>query len=80
MQAQARLDAPYDRLVSQELVSDLVRLSRLGRSGKGTTSLVLSLDRESVPDLLDLEGLGAEVWAGEDAQAYVSRLRGEWGR
>lgn len=28
--------------------------------------------------LLELEGLGAEIWSGEDAQAYVSRLRQEW--
>ncbi len=28
--------------------------------------------------LLDLEGLGAEIWQGIDAQAYVDGLRGEW--
>ena len=29
--------------------------------------------------LLDLEGLGREIWEAEDAQAYVDRLRDEWG-
>ena len=28
----------------------------------------------------ELEGLGKEIWHGEDAQAYVNRLREEWGR
>lgn len=30
--------------------------------------------------LLELEGLGAEVWHGIDAQAYVDALRDEWER
>ncbi len=28
--------------------------------------------------LLELEGLGADVWEGVDAQAYVDELRSEW--
>ena len=28
--------------------------------------------------LLELEGLGAKIWPGIDAQAYVDELRGEW--
>lgn len=28
--------------------------------------------------LLDLEGVGAEVWRGVDAQAYINSLRDEW--
>ena len=28
--------------------------------------------------LLELEGLGAEIWRGVDAQAYVGSLREEW--
>jgi hypothetical protein len=28
--------------------------------------------------LLDLEGLGAEIWQGIDAQAYIDGLRAEW--
>ena len=28
--------------------------------------------------LLELEGLGAEIWKGIDAQAYVDDLRNEW--
>ena len=28
--------------------------------------------------ILELEGLGAEIWDGVDAQEYVNRLRSEW--
>ena len=28
--------------------------------------------------LLELEGLGAELWEGTDAQEYVNELRKEW--
>jgi hypothetical protein len=30
--------------------------------------------------LLELEGLGAEIWQGIDAQKYVDDLRQEWDR
>jgi hypothetical protein len=30
--------------------------------------------------LLELEGLGAELWQGVDAQRYVDELRKEWER
>lgn len=32
----------------------------------------------ATPRLTDLEGLGAEVWQGIDAAAYVRALRDEW--
>lgn len=28
--------------------------------------------------LLELEGLGADIWDGVDAQEYVKQLRDEW--
>ena len=28
--------------------------------------------------ILDLEGVGAELWQGIDAQEYVNQLRAEW--
>lgn len=30
--------------------------------------------------LLELEGLGAEIWQGIDAQEYVNELRSEWAK
>jgi hypothetical protein len=29
-------------------------------------------------NIMDLHGLGAEIWAGRDAQDYVNDLRDEW--
>ncbi|MEN9935409.1 MAG: hypothetical protein RLZZ387_1988 [Chloroflexota bacterium] len=29
---------------------------------------------------MELHGLGAEIWRGIDAQAYVNELRDEWDR
>ena len=33
---------------------------------------------EDEVSLLELEGLGAELWQGVDAQEYVNELRAEW--
>ncbi len=33
---------------------------------------------EPARSLLELEGLGAEIWEGIDAQGYVTALRSEW--
>jgi hypothetical protein len=30
--------------------------------------------------LMELEGLGKEIWAGVDVEAYVNELRDEWDR
>jgi hypothetical protein len=37
-----------------------------------------SPEPESGRSLRDLEGLGAEIWTGIDAQRYVDDLRREW--
>ncbi len=46
--------------------------------------LVDSLDESVVENkkrsILEFEGVGAELWEGVDAQAYVSGLRDEWDR
>jgi hypothetical protein len=34
--------------------------------------------KEEKRSLLELEGLGAEIWEGVDAQQYVDDLRNEW--
>jgi hypothetical protein len=35
-------------------------------------------DAETSASLLELEGLGADSWAGIDAAKYVDELRSEW--
>lgn len=41
-------------------------------------SLAQSIDRAQPHSLLELDGLGADIWQGVDAQRYVDGLRGEW--
>ncbi len=36
------------------------------------------LETQKTRSLLELEGLGAEIWDGVDAQEYVNELRDEW--
>ena len=36
--------------------------------------------RQVADPILSLHGLGKEIWADEDADAYVRRLREGWGR
>ena len=45
------------------------------------TQELSTLTPEEMPhqrSLLELEGVGAEIWAGIDAQKYVNKLRKEW--
>ena len=78
MSAAIQLEAPYDHLASQDVVRDLVRLERLGSSLTRLTATVPG--GQIAPSLMALEGLGAEIWADQDAQDYVSALRDEWNR
>jgi hypothetical protein len=34
--------------------------------------------RPKTRSIMELEGLGAEIWEGIDAQEYVNQLRKEW--
>jgi hypothetical protein len=36
--------------------------------------------RAAERDIMELRGLGKEIWQGVDAQEYVNRLRDEWDR
>ncbi|MGO8674112.1 MAG: hypothetical protein ACLQVD_22465 [Capsulimonadaceae bacterium] len=37
-------------------------------------------ERVATHDVMELHGLGAEIWNGIDAQDYVNALREEWDR
>ncbi|MCS7187947.1 MAG: hypothetical protein RMK89_13475 [Armatimonadota bacterium] len=37
-----------------------------------------AVEEQPKHSLLELEGLGAEIWQGIDAQEYVNELRKEW--
>jgi len=40
-------------------------------------SLTMSDDSET-HSLLELEGLGAEIWEGVDVEEYINQMRDEW--
>jgi hypothetical protein len=64
-ESQVRNLSESDRLRLVELIThDLVE-ARTSEQGKRS--------------ILELRGLGAEIWKGVDAQDYVDELRDEWG-
>ena len=54
---------------------DQLRLVELIAHGLGAT---VYQDVPQSRSLLDLEGLGEEIWKGIDPQVYVTELRKEW--
>ncbi|MBI3271455.1 MAG: hypothetical protein HYZ53_20865 [Planctomycetes bacterium] len=73
------LDAPYPYVVSEELLQDVSRLLRAAGVLGGSTSVVLAKAAQGRRrSILELRGLGKEVWAGIDATEYVDKLRDEW--
>jgi hypothetical protein len=73
----AQADELYERSIRRLPRAERLRLQQL---------LTLDLAGEETAgqagerSLLDLAGLGAGIWRGIDAQAYVTALRDEWDR
>lgn len=78
----ALLEAPYEYVNTENVISHAVELSEIGQapSGTGSTSIIMAQERQDRRNLLELRGLGKGLWKGEDAQEYVNRLRREWAR
>jgi hypothetical protein len=75
----ADLEAPYPYVVSEDVVRDVSRLLHIALGPMGTTSVVLLETQQARhASILDLEGLGIEVWAGVDPKRYIDELRDEW--
>lgn len=72
--------ASLDQLYEQQ-IRPLPRAERLLLLVKIAQELAdADTPAEGEPTLLELEGLGAEIWQGIDAQRYVDELRDEWDR
>lgn len=52
-----------------------VRLELLALIAAGLASQAKGLDEPPRHSILELQGLGAEIWQGVDAQEYVNALR-----
>jgi hypothetical protein len=64
----------------QEMLQEIPTLSIAERK-RLMLALVDSFVESPEPkkhSILELDGLGAEIWQGIDAQEYVNQLRSEW--
>jgi hypothetical protein len=67
-----------DQIYEQQ-IKPLPRAARLQLLARIAQDLANSDETdESESSLLELEGLGAEIWQGIDAQQYVNEMRDEW--
>ncbi len=74
------LEAPPRYVVTEGVLATAPRLLLITRPYGVTTSITEARGYAPQGRLSELRGAGKEIWREEDAQAYVSRLRGEWDR
>lgn len=63
--------------IYEHQIKPLTSIERLRLVSKITAELA-DVEEPRERSLLELEGLGAEIWDGVDAQEYVNKLRDEW--
>lgn len=77
IEAKARLMAtPYENIIRS--VESLSRAEQLRLISQVAEYLRAHASPESRISILELQGLGKEIWAGLDAQEYVDRERAAW--
>ena len=64
--------------IYQQHVKPLPNREKLRLIAKVSSDLAETEAEQPKRSLLELEGLGKEVWKGIDAQEYVDELRNEW--
>ena len=68
----------YERYIKRRSSSERLRLVEITAHNLANCETALSAEQERPKrSLLELEGLGAEIWEGVDAQEYVNQLRDE---
>jgi hypothetical protein len=67
---------PYEQILRD--VESLSRAEQLRLISELAENLRVEAPPESRPSILDLQGLGKEIWQGVDAQDYVDRERSSW--
>jgi hypothetical protein len=65
----------YEEHIKGLPLVDRLRLVELIAHGLAS---IIGRDTPHYRSLMELEGLGAEIWQGIDPQAYVNKLRKEW--
>jgi phage terminase Nu1 subunit (DNA packaging protein) len=73
---QTNIETIYQRhikpLPQSEQIKLLTKIAEELANGKGESE---TAEKRSI---MELHGLGAEIWEGIDAQEYVNELRDEW--
>lgn len=64
--------------IYQQYVKPLPEKEKLRLIAKVSNDLAETENEKPRRSLLELEGLGKEVWEGVDAQEYINELRNEW--
>ncbi len=72
----AATDELYERHIKALPVAERLRLLALIAADLA----VVAAEAPPKRSILELEGLGADLWQGVDAQDYVNALREEWDR
>lgn len=67
---------PYEHILRD--VESLSRAEQLRLISELTENLRLEATPEAHTSILDLQGLGKDVWQGVDAQDYVDSERSSW--
>ena len=65
----------YEQQIKLLSATERLRLVEIIARDLATTTVTETPRQRS---LLELEGLGSEIWQGTDAQEYVNELRKEW--
>ena len=63
----------YERHIKSLTTAEKLKLLALIAEG-----LAEEIEKRKEHNIMELHGLGAEIWQGIDAQAYVDELRKEW--
>jgi hypothetical protein len=64
--------------IYQQYVKSLPAGEKLRLIAKVSNDLIEDETEKPKRSIMELHGLGAEIWKGIDAQEYVNELRNEW--
>ncbi len=64
--------------IYQRYVKPLPNNEKLRLIAKVSSDMAENENEKSKRSIMELHGLGAEIWEGVDAQEYVNEMRDEW--
>lgn len=72
----AMVEEIYERIIKPLSVAE--RLQLLAMIAEDLAAQSAASSQRPKRNIMDLHGLGADLWRGIDAQEYVNELRREW--